>query len=439
MLPSSHNTPIISPLLNQPGDGATAALNALRLDGRTTDTGIASNGSAMALAEAFAEFVATSSRLEDSYRQLQGEVSGLRVELAERNAALKSSLSDNQRVRLTLQQTIESMPCGVLVADTDGRVSTINPETARVLGLSRAPQSLTEVEMLCGLKLAGSTADVEQEFCLRTAEGERWLQIRNRRLAAHETADGKNNQTIFILRDVTAHKRAERDREAGRSAMALAEITTMLAHEIRNPLASLELFAELVETDDARRPEWVSNLRAGIRQLSGTVNNVLSLHNAGELKLAPVSFPEVVCNTVRFMQPLADQAGVTLGWVCQGGDLRLLGNEGALQQVLLNFVTNAIRHTPPGGSVTVALRNDRYTGKLVLDCTDTGSGIRADQIGRLFEPGFSGSGDTPGLGLAVCDRIIRQHNGTVSVFNQPGAGACFHIEFPVFQQESVTA
>jgi signal transduction histidine kinase len=80
---------------------------------------------------------------------------------------------------------------------------------------------------------------------------------------------------MWILRDVTAAKEAEQEREAARSAMALAEVSAILAHEIRNPLASMELFAGLLMDDPEQTSVWVSHLRAGIRLLSATVNNVL--------------------------------------------------------------------------------------------------------------------------------------------------------------------
>ena len=83
-------------------------------------------------------------------------------------------------------------------------------------------------------------------------------------------------QSVWILRDVTANKQAEREREAARNTMALAEMSTILAHEIRNPLTSMELIAEVIESEPAQASQWVSHLRAGIRSLSATVNNVLS-------------------------------------------------------------------------------------------------------------------------------------------------------------------
>jgi signal transduction histidine kinase len=97
-----------------------------------------------------------------------------------------------------------------------------------------------------------------------------------------------------------AQKRVEQEREAAQNAIALAELTTVLAHEIRNPLASLELFAELIENDGERRAEWVSNLRAGIRSLSATANNVLSFHGSGSLKLAPIALSSLIGNAIQF-------------------------------------------------------------------------------------------------------------------------------------------
>jgi two-component system sensor histidine kinase FlrB len=230
--------------------------------------------------------------------------------------------------------------------------------------------------------------------------------------------------------------------------MALAEITTTLAHEIRNPLASMELFAELIDTDNERRGEWISHLRAGIRSLSGTVNNVLSFHGSGTLNRTPVALAAVIGNAIQFVQPLADQASVSLEWLSDHGEVQVMGNESALQQVVLNLVSNAIRHTPAGGNVTVSLRLERSGARnkesgekieqLIAEFSDTGCGIRPDQIDHIFEPGFSGSGDTSGLGLAVCERIMKQHGGGISAANCEH-GARFTLHFPVHQMELALA
>ena len=411
----------------------------------------------MLLAGEFSEFIAAASRLENSYRALQDEVSQLGQELSERNAALNASLAENERIRLALQQIVDSMPCGVLVLDCDGQISMINPECRRLLGLvethftAESETTLRQISVSSGVNLEvfyknASTRDSEQEFCVRGSGSKRWVEVRNSRLF-HPS--GEADKTILILRDITAQKRAEQERESGRKAMALAEITTTLAHEIRNPLASLELFAELIENDDERRGEWVSHLRVGIRSLSGTVNNVLSFHGSGSLALAPVALSAVIGNAIQFVQPLADQASVSLEWFGGHDEMHVMGNANSLQQVVLNLVTNAIRHTPAGGNVKVSLRlasSDAkgkkfgdYAEQIIAEFSDTGCGIRLDQIDRIFEPGFSGSGDTSGLGLAVCERIMKQHSGRISVENCAHAGARFTLHFPVHQMELALA
>jgi two-component system sensor histidine kinase FlrB len=416
--------------------------------------------SAIHLAAAFSEFISASSRLESSYRQLQEEVSDLRLELLARNAALNTSLADNERMRLHLQQIVDSMPCGVLVLDRDGEISMINPESGRLLGLDQShfgepsQTTLRQISAFSGVNLessyeGASSFGTGQEFCVHDASGKRWLEVRNRRLFHRPGLGGKPDQTILILRDVTAQRRAEQEREAGRKAMALAEITTILAHEIRNPLASLELFAELIENDGERRGEWIANLRAGVRSLSATVNNVLSFHGSGSLKLSPVPLAALIGNAIQFVRPLADQAAVSLEWSVHRGENLVMGNESALQQVVLNLVSNAIRHTPAGGSVTVSLRHEHGAAKaehlgkdhdqLTVEFADTGCGIRPDQIEHIFEPGFSGSGDTPGLGLSVCERIMKQHGGAISVSNRTHSGARFALHFPPLQLELATA
>ena len=415
--------------------------------------------SAVLLAGEFTEFITAASKLESSYRALQEEVSQLGLELSERNAALNASLAENERIRLALQQIVDSMPCGVLVLDSERQMSMINPECRRLLGLDEADfdidnkTTLRRISALSGVNLEasyedGSSSDSGQEFCVRGGEGKRWVEVRNRRLFRASDKPGILDKTILILRDVTAQKRAEQERETGRKAMALAEITTTLAHEIRNPLASLELFAELIENDDERRGEWISHLRAGIRSLSGTVNNVLSFHGSGSLALTPVALSAVIGNAIQFIQPLADQAAVSLEW-CGGHDeIHVMGNASALQQVVLNLVSNAIRHTPAGGTVRASLRVAKSGAKgknygddeqLIAEFSDTGCGIRADQINRIFEPGFSGGGDSSGLGLAVCERIMKQHGGRISATNCAHSGAQFTLHFPVHQMESALA
>jgi signal transduction histidine kinase len=389
------------------------------------------------LADAFSEFISASAQLESSYRDLQQEVAHLGVELAERNAALTRSLEENRRMRAVLQQMVDSMPCGVLVLNTREAIVTINPEGSRLLGLGdRKPKTLGELSRVSRIdfELLASAAEGlrENEIRLATKSAVRWLAISRRELSIPAGAEPNALRSIWILRDTTANKQAEQEREAARRATTLAEISTILAHEIRNPLASLELFTGLIAQDGGANPEWVGHLRAGIRTLSGTVNNVLSMTNDGSARRKPLNLRTSVTSGVEFVRPIAEQAGVELSIQAGGDELIVEGNEDAIRQMLLNLVCNAIRHTAAGGRVEVSTKCATSEGRkaALVEVRDNGCGIPKEMLNQLFEAGFSGSGETPGLGLTVCRRLMAQHQGSIRVASTVGEGSNFQMEFP---------
>ena len=409
------------------------------------------------LANAFSEFITASARLEHSYRELQEQVTLLSGELADRNAALSSSLSETRAIRFALQQILDSMPCGVLVLDARKRVTLVNPEAIRLLNLKSAkPPLIKDLAAHPCLQLAALHTDptldnVEQEFRLNSSSSdERWIAVRYQKLpdVSVESSRPAPDHAILILRDITDAKRAERDREMARNAVALAEVSTVLAHEIRNPLASLELFTDLLSDtvnaglsspdDQQRCSDWISHLRAGIRQLAGTVNNVLDLHAGEPPVMAPVNLQSAIRSGVEFIRPIADEAGILLNHISSDSETRISGNRNALQQVVLNLARNAIRHTEPGGRLTIEVttapnQNTDPTGAphaLVL-FSDTGCGIAPQHLDQIFDPGFSASGHTSGLGLAVCRRIMEQHNGAIDVHSRLGQGTTFTLRFPL--------
>lgn len=392
------------------------------------------------LADAFAEFISASSVLEESYRDLQKEVARLSLQLEERNAALNSSLAENDRMRIALQQILDSMPCGVLVLNQAEQIITINPEARRLLNLGatrvRNLRQLPRIGQIDFASLMRREEDhVDTEVCVRTETESRWLAIGNRKLFNSTREESSNtgstpSQTLWILRDITAGKQAELEREASRRATVLAEISTILAHEIRNPLASLELFAELIEQDRENSSQWISNLRAGIRTLSGTVNNVLSLHGESKPRLITINLAGSVRRGVEFVQPIAKQAGVSLQFSADEDVPLILGNEDGIRQLILNITSNAIRHTAEGGSISVSIRavTESHVRSAVVEITDTGCGIPEHLLGKIFESGFSASGETPGLGLAVCKRIMDQHRGKIRATSKKKT--TFQLEFP---------
>jgi signal transduction histidine kinase len=402
--------------------------------------GLTSEG---ALAEGFAAFMATARSLEDTYTQLQSEVARLRAELEDRNAALASSVAQNRGIRTALHRILDAMPCGVIVIDdTNDIVVFTNPEAQKLVGIPVGPALHLRdlVPPVQALLRSAILRDDEYEFCIESGRRVRWLSVRKRQVHVEFLDQGTHNasveQSILILRDVTYHKEAERERETSRNMVALGEMAAVLAHEVRNPLGSMELLAELLAQHGVTEGEprqWIEHLQAGMRSLSATVNNVLQLHGSGSVNLFPIQLSAVLENGLRFVRPLADQAGISLTLHNELENAEIAGDAGGLQQVILNLAINAFRHTPAGGSldITARIRHTATSRLASVTFADTGSGISAEHISKIFDPGFSTSNQSPGIGLTICLRIVQQHRGTIEVSSQVGAGATFALEFPV--------
>lgn len=389
------------------------------------------------LTRAFLTFTQAAGSLEKSYTQLQAEVERLRVELHRTNSELERSLEENARMRGYLTRVLENLPCGVLVASADG-VQIINPEARRLLDVP-ANWMPGRSRDLPG-KFAALVTDTpaggffcEQERSLAGMTGNRYIGIL--RADISEPADGQGD-TIWIVRDVTEQRRLASEREAARRSLALAEVATVLAHEIRNPLGSMELFTGLLADATAHLPEtrqWITHLQAGLRTLSATVNNVLQLHSQSGAQMLPTELDRLVNETADFLRPLARQRGQQIKIENNIGRVPTHADANRLKQVFLNLSLNAFRAMPPGGQLTVRVGwAPQFPGGLAqIDFQDNGRGLAAELLERIYEPGFTTTVGSPGLGLAVCKKVIEEHGGEIRAQSMPQQGATFSVFLPV--------
>jgi signal transduction histidine kinase len=212
-------------------------------------------------------------------------------------------------------------------------------------------------------------------------------------------------------------------------------MSMLLAHEIRNPLASLELFAGLLAkvTEGQEEPRrWVDHLQAGLRALGATVNNVLQFHSQSPLQLAPINLSSLLQETAEFLSPLARQRGMRVELGACNEDVSLLADPHRLRQVFLNLLLNSLRVMPSGGVVTISGMVVPRDGarRVEILIQDQGPGIDPDKLHRIFEPGYSTNPGSPGLGLTVCKKILEQHDGSISVSSVAGQGTTFRLELP---------
>ncbi len=234
---------------------------------------------------------------------------------------------------------------------------------------------------------------------------------------------------IVLYRYAIREERHRIDMARRERLAQLGEMGAMLAHEIRNPLAGIKGFAQVIEKkpQEPRNAGFAHRIVAEVLRLENLVNDLLAYAGTDSATHAPVPLCELIASVVALIRQEAAEQKVTLGSDCCEG-LRVVGNRDRLGQLLLNLVKNALQATPGGGSLRVAA--DVSGKSVVLTVSDTGQGMSVETMNRIFEPFFTTRARGTGLGLALCKKIAEEHNGKISVKSAVGRGTTFTVVLP---------
>jgi two-component system sensor histidine kinase HydH len=217
----------------------------------------------------------------------------------------------------------------------------------------------------------------------------------------------------------------------------IAQLAGGLAHEIRNPLSTLQLNLQLLEEDfqdpetprDRRALQRIERLHHEVQRLHGILENFLRFARIQDLDLEPADLNEIVEEVRDFYEPHAATKSVVIRTQL-APDLPRVGLEADLfKQALLNLILNAEHAMPSGGELILTTRRDG--GGVVLDVTDTGIGMTDEVRARIFDAFFSTRPTGSGLGLPTTRKIVEGHGGTILVQSEPGKGSRFSIRLPM--------
>lgn len=212
---------------------------------------------------------------------------------------------------------------------------------------------------------------------------------------------------------------------------ALGQMAAGLAHEIRNPLGGIGLYADLLRGDLQDRPELVAvvdKIVAGVQSLDKLVNDVLSLAQTRCLQVEPVDIRGIIRSAAELVQGQLRQWSVQLRIDLPGAPRQLYADQNMLSRAVLNLLLNAIEACGPGGRVS--LRVIDRTDSLRIEVCDSGPGVPKEIMDKIFNPFFTTKDCGTGLGLSMVHRIAEAHEGTVRVENLDQGGACFVLSLP---------
>ncbi|MDP9319731.1 MAG: HAMP domain-containing histidine kinase [Chloroflexota bacterium] len=234
---------------------------------------------------------------------------------------------------------------------------------------------------------------------------------------------------------------AANDRIEAASLHKSAFLSSM-SHELRTPLNSINGFSDVLLTGiggtlTEKQREYLTDIRGSGEHLLALVNDVLDLSKveAGKMELQPMEFDlrEAVEAVHRVVAPLAQQKGQKLELeIDEVGTVRL--DQGRLRQILLNVLSNAVKYTPDGGTVTTAVQRQGVSIEITI--RDSGVGIAAPDQARVFddftriESGYARTQQGTGLGLSLARRLVRLMGGDITLDSEPGRGSTFTITVP---------
>jgi PAS domain S-box-containing protein len=398
--------------------------------------------------------------------------------------ARERSRAHEEELRLTQEQArlgqaqleavFQAMGDGVVVFDMSGNAVLVNDAEARINGFASSDDMKRNMAYFAGVyelsHLDGKPLPVEEWPVSRVLRGESvadW-ELRGRRrdtgrewvfsFSGEPVRDrrGELVLAVVVTRDITERKRAEQVRRDAEELEAQnrriqeanrlkSEFLANMSHELRTPLNAILGFGELlhdgeVPPDAPQHREFLGHILKSGRHLLELINDVLDLAKveAGKLEFRPepIDLQFVIDEVLSVVRPIGEGKSIRLG-ASVAPDLRqgVSLDPARLKQILYNFVSNALKFTPAGGSVAVRALPEGES-RLRLEVEDTGIGIAPQDIGRLFvefqqlDGGVSRQHGGTGLGLALTRRLAEAQGGSVGVHSTLGRGSVFHAILP---------
>lgn len=393
-------------------------------------------------------------RLDDEKRRLEEEVRRYAGELERRVAERTADLAAaHSFLNLVLDSSTEY---AIVALDLEYRITLFNRGAELLFGYARAEAAGRRPrELFLDVKRYGENVLVE---CLKEADA---VGLYQTEMILHRL-DGEEFPAavaltpivggdlilghLCVMRDLTAERRAEESLRQMQARLAhqekiaeLGRVAAQVAHEVRNPLTGLQLYAMHMKTKLADRMseaelQLADKIIETINHLSQTVEQIVNFARPLSLERRAVDLNHIVTDLLQLLAPQLDSAHVEPCIELSAEPMRGRLDESSLRSALTNLILNAVQAMTGGGRLSIkTLRNG---DGLCVEIADTGAGMTREQVGRVFEAFYTTKAKGLGLGMPYAKKVIEEHGGEIGVESSPGEGTLVTVRLPAKAEDA---
>ena len=342
------------------------------------------------------------------------------------------------RVRAFSDSLVENMPIGLLAIDSDGRIASFNETAESILQLSSRdilwktpkavlPQPFWELVE----QLKSQRRFIEKEIECPVTNGESIpLEVIATFLKEEK---GAFLGHVILFRDLSEVKQLKDEIARSERLASIGRLAAGVAHEIRNPLSSIKGFATYFKERYREIPEDRKTAEIMIQEverLNRVIGQLLEFARPMNIEKKPTSLRALVQHSLKMIEADALRKGIKINTSISPDIKEALIDPDKIKQVFLNLYLNAFEAMENGGTLFVELRKDDRARAVRIIISDTGTGIKDEDLARVFDPYFTTKSSGTGLGLAIVHKVIESHGGEVQVENRPGEGTAVTILLP---------
>jgi PAS domain S-box-containing protein len=399
-----------------------------------------------ALQRAFLDFQVRAEKLDIAYNTMRRDFKKVNLELDKKNIQLAESLKKQEEVQIYLNSILESMNNGVIGIDTLGSITHFNRAAADITGFSQEEalskpyrdvfsRASSDASSLFNALHSGREQSRDEKAIWRK-DGYPvpvWFQT-----ALLKDPKGKAIGAVEIFSDISRLKALEEQVQHTKTMAALGEMAATVAHEIRNPLGAMGMWAALLERDldpEDKRKKLMNRIMEGLSRLNRIVSNLLVYARPVKVQFRPMPLLHVLDETIDFVVIEAERHGdpvrIHKNWDSTE-PCDIMADPEKIQQVVLNLCINAIQAMPKGGDLTVTIdKIVKQSADFTSFCiADTGVGIPEEDIEKIFDPFFTTKANGTGLGLAIVKKIVESHSGFITVKSAVDKGTAVNVYLP---------